>query len=65
MQTPIVLPGDILAPAFTNNLKLGPGLQQLQGVGTEPIIIATRAGALRNTGRNKYLVESNSQRVCI
>lgn len=62
-----VLPGDILALTHATNLKLGPGLQQLPLTTHDslPFIIATRAGTLRSSGRNKYLVESNGQRVSV
>lgn len=59
-----VVPGDILTPAFTNNLKLGPGLFQTQNSDGHSAIVTTRAGVLRSGGRNKYFVESNGQRVC-
>lgn len=59
-----VLPGDILQPKYTNNLKLGPGLHQIQTSEAQaPPIIATRAGNLKTQGRNKYFVDSNGHRV--
>ncbi|PVF97682.1 hypothetical protein CPB86DRAFT_785639 [Serendipita vermifera] len=64
-----VLPGDVLTitNAHFKNLKLGPGLHSKVPISQEnsdgqPIIFATRAGSLKNPGKNKYLIESRGQR---
>ncbi|KAF5369332.1 hypothetical protein D9758_002800 [Tetrapyrgos nigripes] len=63
----IVLPGE-LVPAQHVNLKLGPGLQQVQtgqaSTSRAPSsIIATRAGALHHSANgSKWWIESNSRR---
>ncbi|KAG8754039.1 exosome non-catalytic core subunit rrp40 [Serendipita sp. 396] len=63
-----VLPGDIVTPKYTNNLKLGPGLHQPQAASSEgsenhkTIIVATCAGTLESKGKNKYYVEANGKR---
>lgn len=58
-----VLPGEIV-PAKHVNLKLGPGLLQVEHVGQEPMVIATKAGELTHSANNKsWAVISNSRRV--
>ena len=54
-----VLPGDVIRTNKSPNIKLGPGLFQRQN----SAIIATRAGDLRQAGRNKYWVQSEGRRV--
>lgn len=56
----LVLPGDVIRTNESPNIKLGPGLFQLQN----SAIVATRAGELRQTGKNKYWVQSESRRAC-
>lgn len=59
----VVLPGEEV-PAQHVNLKLGPGLLQVPGVGRESTVISTRAGILNHSAnRSKWWVESNSRRV--
>ena len=58
-----VLPGEVV-PAQHVNLKLGPGLLQLQDVGKDNTIVSTRAGELKHPANNRqWWVESNSRRV--
>ncbi|KAG8830920.1 exosome non-catalytic core subunit rrp40 [Serendipita sp. 399] len=66
MASKNILPGDIVTPKYANNLKLGPGLHQLQLASDDghhqSIIIATCAGTLEAKGKNKYYVEANGKR---
>jgi len=58
----LVLPGEHV-PAQHVNLKLGPGLLQIQSPNGEPSVISTRAGELKHSAnRSKWWVESNSRR---
>lgn len=54
----LVLPGDMIRTNQSPNIKLGPGLFQWQN----SAIIATRAGELRQAGKNKYWVQSEGRR---
>ncbi|THV03899.1 hypothetical protein K435DRAFT_715223 [Dendrothele bispora CBS 962.96] len=64
---PVVLPGEQV-PAQHVNLKLGPGLQQVQTSSsstsrTAPSIIVTRAGTLNHSANgSRWWIESNSRR---
>ncbi|CAG7853045.1 Exosome complex component rrp40 AltName: Full=Ribosomal RNA-processing protein 40 [Serendipita indica DSM 11827] len=62
MATTNVFPGHILTPPTLSNLKLGPGLYQQRDRDGQTSIIATRAGTLHKSGKNKYYVESNGRR---
>jgi exosome complex RNA-binding protein Rrp4 len=54
----LVLPGDVIRTNKSPNVTLGPGLFQRQ----DSAIVATRAGELRQTGKNKYWVQSGGRR---
>jgi exosome complex RNA-binding protein Rrp4 len=54
----LVLPGDVIRTNESPNIRLGPGLFQLQTSAT----VATRAGELRQAGKNKYWVQSEGRR---